>query len=218
MNRDEIAAIYDHAAESYDARSAVDARSRARTARLDELQLAAARGARRVLEIGCGTGRLLAQVAAATRIGVDVSGEMLRRAAGRGLEVARADGHALPFLDGSFDAVLAGKGVFRYLDPARSFGEAARVLAPGGRLAVHQYGNRTWSPRGRARPEPGLFELAELDDLLEPARDAGLIPEQVRLFRSIRVRPYLLEIPGWLDRRLPVQLWSHCVAIFVRSP
>lgn len=215
--RREIAARYDATAADYDERHAADRRSRARAAALDGIQLDATRGARRVLEIGCGTGRLLAQARAPIRIGVDVSAGMLRRATARGLDVVLGDGEALPFRDAAFDAVVAGKGVFRYLRPDRAFTEAARVLAPAGMLAVHQYGNRTWSPWRAARPHPEVWELGSVDELVAPARAAGLDVVAIRLFRSIRIRPFLLEIPAWLDRRAPAQLWSHCVAIFARG-
>lgn len=214
--RDQVAADYDDAAAGYDQGYAADAATRRRTAILDELQVDAARGARRVLELGCGTGRLLVQVDAPTRLGVDVSSGMLARAADRGLAVARADAHELPFADGQFDAVLAGKGVFRYLDPDRAFDEAARVLRPGGVLALHNYGSRTLTRRGRSLPRPGLWELASVAELLAPAERAGFTARAVHRFRSIRVRPYLLAIPAWLDRRAPWQLWSHCVAVFTR--
>lgn len=210
--------MYDASADGYDARHAADPRSARRTAALDRLQLAAIGGAQEVLEVGCGTGRLLAQAAAARRVGVDVSAGMLRHAAARGLAVALADAHELPFPDRRFDAILAGKGVFRYLDPARAFAECARVLRPGGRLVVHLYGGRTWSPRRRvARTAAGWFEPTAVGEVVAPAGAAGLAPVAVHLFRSVRVRPYLLEIPAWLDRAAPAQLWSHVVAVLQRT-
>jgi ubiquinone/menaquinone biosynthesis C-methylase UbiE len=209
-----VASAYDAMADAYDARYA-QPRLRARSALLDAPQLALARGASRVLELGCGTGRLLVQAEATVRLGVDVSQQMVRRARDRGIAVARADAHALPFGDGAFDAVLAGKGVFRYLDYSRAFAECARVLRPGGRLGVHQYAARTWSPRSprspgaRARAAARLH-VGELDELRAPARDAGLSCDHEYLWRSIRLRPYLLRIPTWL----PGRWWSHCVLVF----
>jgi SAM-dependent methyltransferase len=204
---------YDRAAAGYDERHAATRAARRRAAVLDGLQLRACRGSQRVLEIGCGTGRLLSQVAAPVRIGVDPSRGMLARAAARGLDVAQGDGNALPFADASFDAIVAGKGVFRYLDPARAFRECARVLTPGGVLALHQYGNRTWSPRGSARAADGVWELGRVGELLDPARAAGFAEKGIYRFRPLRIYPYLLEIPAWIDRRAPVQLWAHVVAI-----
>ncbi|MCB9559540.1 MAG: class I SAM-dependent methyltransferase [Kofleriaceae bacterium] len=190
---------------------------------MDEVQLAATRGARAVLELGCGTGRLLAQVDAPVRLGIDVAAGMLAHARARGLAVARADAHALPFADGTFDAIVAGKGVFRYLEAAVALAECARVLRPGGRLALHQYGARTWTVRGAIRAarggarldgrRPELHELADVDELVGPARAAGLRPRALRRYRSVRIWPYLLEIPDAVDRRAPVQLWSHLVAV-----
>ena len=223
----EVGEDYDEGADGYDARHAADPRSARRSAVMDRLQVAAIGGAQEVLEVGCGTGRLLAQVAAPRRIGIDVSRGMLRHAAARGLAVARADAHALPFGDGKFDAVLAGKGVFRYLEPARAFGECARVLRPGGRLVVHLYAGRTWSPRRMAAPRrtgtaagaaegSGLFEPGDVDEIVAPARAAGLEPVAIHRLRSIRIRPYLLEIPAWIDRAVPAQLWSHVIVALQR--
>jgi SAM-dependent methyltransferase len=221
--RDAVRAAYDAAADDYDRRHG-DARSERRFRIIDAPQRQAARGAGRVLELGCGTGRLLAGIDAPVRIGVDISPGMLRHARRRGLAVAIADAHALPFAGASFDAVLAAKGLFRYLDAERAFRECARVLAPGGRLAVHQYAARTWSLRSLAslagvgavrpaRPVPvDVHEVDDLDELYRPARAAGLRVTATHLWRSVRVPPYALPIPTWL----PGRFWSHCTVVFTR--
>ena len=171
--------------------------------------------ARAVLEIGAGTGRLLAQVRAPIRVGLDVSREMLARAAARpGLLLVRGDAHALPFADASFDAVIAGKGAFRYLDAARALAECHRVLRPGGRLGVHQYAAETWTWRrllGREVRDPATRRLhvERVADLEARALEAGLVPVTAHLYRSVRVYPYAARIP----RRLAGRLWSHLVLI-----
>ena len=111
-DRRAVAAGYDAGADGYDARHA-DRRGAARARAIDRVLLDATRGAARVLEIGVGTGRLLAQVAAPARLGVDIAGRMLVHARARGLAVAQADGHALPIASGTIDAVIAGKGALR---------------------------------------------------------------------------------------------------------
>ena len=100
-------------------------------------------GATRLLDVGCGTGRLA--IAAAERYGVrawgvDSSKAMIDRARSQGarrvaFRVATAD--ALPFRGGWFDAVVM-RLVVHTLGAARdgAFHEAARVSAPRGRLYI----------------------------------------------------------------------------------
>lgn len=200
---------YDLAAAVYDQRRQGH-RKRARWSRIDAPQLAIARGAGRVLEIGCGTGRLLAQAKATTRVGIDLSTAMLTEADPSIWRVA-ADAHALPFADGAFDAILAGNGVFRYLDYPRAFAECARVLSPGGRLAVHQYAARTWSLRGRTQSSD--LHLRDVKELTAPASRAGLCAESVKLLRAFQLWPYVLPVPTWLGGHF----WSYATVVF-RKP
>ncbi len=182
---------------------------------IDAPQLAAASGCHRVLEIGCGTGRLLEQANARSRVGIDISMQMVKIAKQRrSLEVTLGDAHRLPFRDRSFGAVIAGNGVVRYLNYSSTFAEAARVLVDGGRFGVHQYALETWSIQDlwRLRPiEP--LHLSDLEQLRDPARAVGFIPEQCYLWRSTRFPPYVLPIPEWL----PGKFWRHCTLIFRKS-
>lgn len=100
--------------------------------------------AKRVLDVGCGTGRqTLGAVAAGDRVvAMDFSypmahatRERLRREApGAPAAVIVADAQHLPFRDGSFDAAIA-LGVVGFVpDRGRMLDEARRVLAPGGTL------------------------------------------------------------------------------------
>lgn len=96
--------------------------------------------ARRVLDIGCGTGVLAAALAerGARVWGVDAEPAMLEVARGRmlvgvGLREARAE--ALPFKDGWFDRAVM-RLVVHLLDRPAAFAEARRVLGPEGRLAI----------------------------------------------------------------------------------
>lgn len=89
------------------------------------------------LEIGCGTGVHAATVRELGRdpVGMDLSGGMLRHAAGR-LPVARADAGRLPVRDASVPAVIAMMIHTDLPDYPRVLREAARVLRPGG-VFVH---------------------------------------------------------------------------------
>ena len=95
----------------------------------------------RVLDAGCGTGRLAAALAerAVARVwGVDASERMLEAARANvpsSVGLRRALVEELPFKDGWFDRVVAWL-VVHLVDRPRTFAEAHRVLVPGGRLAV----------------------------------------------------------------------------------
>ncbi len=94
----------------------------------------------RVLDIGCGTGRIAEALAArgARAWGVDPSPEMLAVARRRhipGGGFKQADAERLPFKAGWFDGALM-RQVVQHVELVPAFAEAARVLAPGGRLTI----------------------------------------------------------------------------------
>jgi SAM-dependent methyltransferase len=112
------------------------------TARVAEPLLAAAAIGRgtRVLDVATGPGWLAARAArrGASVVGVDIAEAMLARArsAHPELEFRRADAHALPFADAAFEAVVANFAIMHLSRPERAIAECARVLRPGGRLAL----------------------------------------------------------------------------------
>ena len=104
-----------------------------------------ARPIRALVDLGTGTGRMLGLLAplAARSVGLDSSHAMLSVARANlerlGLsrvDLRQGDIHAPPFGRGSFDLVVVHQ-VLHYLDdPARALREAARLVAPGGRMLV----------------------------------------------------------------------------------
>lgn len=94
----------------------------------------------RVLDLACGSGDLAAEAetTGARVVGLDFSAGMLRTAAARGLGCGfvRGDALALPLADASVDAVVSGFALRNFVDLAGAFAECARVLRPGGRLAL----------------------------------------------------------------------------------
>jgi trans-aconitate 2-methyltransferase len=99
------------------------------------------RAGERILDIGCGTGRLTSEImrraGATTVVGTDLSGAMVTEAHARysgGIEFAQADATRLPFPDETFDAVFSTATFHWIKDHDRLFVEIHRVLTPGGRL------------------------------------------------------------------------------------
>ncbi|MET7983671.1 MULTISPECIES: class I SAM-dependent methyltransferase [unclassified Streptomyces] len=106
----------------------------------------------RVLDAGCGTGRALPPLRAAVGgngvvVGADLTPAMLEATvrAGRDREgrLLLADVTALPLRTGSLDAVFAAGLVAHLPNPAENLAELARVVRPGGTLAL-------FHPIGRA--------------------------------------------------------------------
>ncbi|WP_330268513.1 class I SAM-dependent methyltransferase [Streptomyces griseorubiginosus] len=130
----------------------------------------------RVLDAGCGTGRALSPLRAAVGasgvvVGADLTPAMLEAAvrAGRDRDgrLLLADVAALPLRSRSLDAVF-GAGLISHLpDPAENLRELARVVRPGGVLALfHPIGRAALAARqGRRitsedlRAEPNLRPL-----------------------------------------------------------
>jgi ArsR family transcriptional regulator len=136
-------AIFQSAGADWDEMRALDLpAAQVEAALLDMLPGA---GIKRALDIGTGTGRLLELLAprVGSGLGIDASRAMLALARVRlarpefsHLGVRQADMYALPLPSRGFDLVLM-QMVLHYADPpAQAVAEAARVLAPGGRLMV----------------------------------------------------------------------------------
>jgi ubiquinone/menaquinone biosynthesis C-methylase UbiE len=105
----------------------------------------------RVLDVATGTGHVALEAARTMCdvTGIDYVPELVdvarRRAAAEGLDVdfQVADAEALPFADGSFDAVLSAIGVMFTADHDRAAAELVRVTRRGGRIGL-----ASWTPTG----------------------------------------------------------------------
>jgi demethylmenaquinone methyltransferase/2-methoxy-6-polyprenyl-1,4-benzoquinol methylase len=147
-----IAGMFDAIAPRYDLLNHVlsaglDRRWRKRA--IDELRL---QHGSRVLDLCTGTADLAIEAVrrgtGATVVGVDFAGQMLRLASrkiaslglGRAIRFVRGDATNIPLADGSCDAVTIGFGIRNVVDPRAALAEIARVVRPGGRLAILEFG------------------------------------------------------------------------------
>jgi SAM-dependent methyltransferase len=182
----------------------------ARTAHLTErvLELARVAPGDRVLELACGAGGLgLAAAECAGEVVLsDVAPAMVEiaaaRARERGLDNVEAltlDLDAIAQPDASYDVVLCREGLMFADDAAGAVREIARILKPGGRVALAVWGPRARNPWlgivldavsehiGAPVPPPGVngpFSLGDADhlrDLLEPLTDVAVEEFEVPL-------------------------------------
>jgi SAM-dependent methyltransferase len=161
-----------------------------------------------VLDVGCGTGRLAAELAGrgAKVWGVDTSEEMLEQARRRlggsvGLKLARAE--ALPFRAAWFERVVL-RCVVHLVDRARAIPEVARVLAPGGKVVIATFRPEHFDRIWVSRYFPSLrtidlsrFPACEL--LAGELRAAG--------FSEVRIRA--LSLPATIGREEALERIRH---------
>ncbi len=117
----------------------------------------------RVLETAAGTGIVTRKLRDALSndarlTATDLNPPMLEVArtkfrAGEQVEFQPADATALPFADGSFDAVMCQFGIMFFPDKAKSCSEVFRVLASGGRYVFSVWDSHRYNPFGRITHE-----------------------------------------------------------------
>jgi demethylmenaquinone methyltransferase/2-methoxy-6-polyprenyl-1,4-benzoquinol methylase len=132
-----VEAMFDRIAPRYDLLNrALTFRMDVRWRRVAVDALALPAGAR-VLDLACGTGDLCRTLAAAQLrpVGVDFSLGMLH-AAHTDAPLVRADALRMPFPTGALDGLTCGFALRNFSALPPTFAECARVLRPGGRLAL----------------------------------------------------------------------------------
>ena len=171
----------------------------------------------RVLDACCGTGDLAveAERRGGRVVGLDFSERMLerpRRKSGT-IEWVQGDALQLPFPDAAFDAATVGFGVRNLDDLEGGLRELARVLRPGGKLAVLEITR----PRGLLRPffRVWLDVLIPLAGRFLPGGKAyTYLPASVRRFPGPEDLSKLLEAGGFRDVRFRL-LGGGSVALHV---
>jgi demethylmenaquinone methyltransferase / 2-methoxy-6-polyprenyl-1,4-benzoquinol methylase len=158
----------------------------------------------RVLDACCGTGDLAveAERRGGRVVGLDFSERMLERARKKSgaIEWVQGDALALPFADGEFDAATVGFGVRNLADLEGGLRELARVLRPGGKVAVLEITR----PRGVLRPFFRFWfdVLVPLAGRVLPGGEAyTYLPASVRRFPGPDDLSALFERAGFEDVR-----------------
>lgn len=169
----------------------------------------------RVLELGCGTGHLLAALRPSAGVGVDISARMVEQARAAHPDLTFVvgdmdDAACLDSLDGPFDVIVLSDAIAHMQDVQRTFEQLHRLCTPDTRVIV-AYFSQTWRPilkvaelLGQKMPVPpqnwlplesveAMFELADFEPikrewrLLLPKRAGGLGPFVNRYLGTIPV-------------------------------
>lgn len=212
-------------------------RGRRRVLRAELDRLHAPPGAR-LLDVGCGSGRTLDELAVyGLPSGVDLSDRAVRTARERGhLDVLRAPAEDLPFAEGAFDVVTC-LDVLEHIDDDRAaLRELLRVTRPGGRLVVTVPAYPAlWSRHDEQNLHRRRYTRASLR---AAARDAGwhleretsfntlLLPVAAAVRLAQRVvaprpdRSDLARSPALLNRvlELPLALEASLLRLGLRLP
>ncbi|MDA3641052.1 methyltransferase domain-containing protein [Mycobacterium xenopi] len=152
-----------------------------------------------VLDVGCRPASITASLAHAVGaeglvLGVDLSEAMLSRAArtqwGPQVGFLRADAQQLPLRDQTVDAVVSIAVLQLVPNPAAALAEMARVLRPGGRLAVMVPTAGRAARLWRVLPDIGAYVFGE-DEIADILEDHGFVSVRTKVvgtFQWVRAK------------------------------
>ncbi|MCC6540164.1 MAG: class I SAM-dependent methyltransferase [Bryobacterales bacterium] len=157
--------------------------------------------ARAALDVGCGAGLSTQALPGSVprRVGVEPAVAMLRWATGADFAAARAE--ALPFPSRTFDLLTAAGSLNYVTDLPAFFGEAQRVLRPGGALLVYDFDSPSlgdWQREFHTRYPNPPSERRPLD----PERLASLDPRFTLAAHEHFALPLSLEARFYVDYQL----------------
>ena len=158
---------------------------------------------KRVLDVGAGTGRVVAELSKDGGIvtALDISTQMLERLKIKKLKNVKTvvgDAESLPFANNTFDLVVATFLVVHLKDPTRFFDEVYRVLKDGGKFIVTNINQK----------EPP-----------EVKTDKGVIKIESYYHRPDKIRELLGELAFGIEREITVkekEVWVNQIIVAVK--
>lgn len=172
-----------------------------------------------VLEVGCGTGLVMARVKERAEhvVGLDISQGMLSKARARGFDAVLGDATALPFASETFDLVYSFKVLAHVEDISTALEEMTRVTRRGGHMVLEFY--NPWSIRYLAKKlgGPGKISRGTRESEVYTRWDHAIdlsrrLPENVKVLDYAGVRvftpaAFVHKIPG-VSRVLEKMEWA----------
>ncbi|HRK23495.1 MAG TPA: metalloregulator ArsR/SmtB family transcription factor [Beijerinckiaceae bacterium] len=165
-----------------------------------------------MLDIGTGTGRMLEILAPRARraVGLDVSPAMLavaranlERAGIGNVQLRQGDAYALAPGEGGFNLIVIHQVLHFLDDPVRAVREAARLLAPGGRLLIADLAPHA-DERLRSQFNHRRLGFAP-EEIASVLRDAGLEAIRVRALKPLPGEGDVLTVMLWLGKDSRIQ-------------
>jgi ubiquinone/menaquinone biosynthesis C-methylase UbiE len=159
----------------------------------------------RILEVGFGHGRTLAETAndasQSTFAGIDVSADALRVAEGRcqeliaqgRVELRVGESAALPWADATFDKAYAVHTLYFWRDPRREVRELARVLKPSGLLVL---GFREPSDAAVSTFPAAVYRFRSAQEVEALLASAGFLGAETRVAGGSDLRITLARRPS----------------------
>jgi ubiquinone/menaquinone biosynthesis C-methylase UbiE len=190
-----VRAVYDRVGSSYDRRwrRYLEESLEATLTQLD------CKPSERVLDVGCGTGLLLAKLLrrqpTIDAAGIDLTPAMLDvarrdRSWRRTPLLAAADAAALPFSDSCFEHVVSTSALHHWPEPTRALAEIARVTVPGGKVVLTDWSRdvKLFRPMGLLLRmlDRSIVRIHSLEEVTAMAENAGLRVIRSRVYRVAR--------------------------------
>lgn len=90
----------------------------------------------KILDVGCGTGRMLSYFADVEKYGIDISIDMVKMSRGKGIEACMGNVEKLPYCDETFDMVICTDVLEHVFDLHKTLLEINRVVKAGGYIIL----------------------------------------------------------------------------------
>jgi demethylmenaquinone methyltransferase/2-methoxy-6-polyprenyl-1,4-benzoquinol methylase len=200
----DVAAMFDGVARRYDLTNDVLSLGQDRFWRRAVTSALAPASGDRILDLAAGTGASSVAFAArgAQVVACDFSLGMLAvgRRAHPQLQHVAGDALALPFADGTFDAVTISFGLRNVVSTSAALAELARVTRPGGRLVVCEFSHATFAPFRFVYERYLMQALPKVASVVSSAPAAyEYLAESIQAWPNQQQLAAMIAEAGWAD-------------------